>query len=133
MADIIKEQNEQVPLTMQTRFKDMGDDTHAEVVFSGVALGETITLHQSRIDVAITSTAVIAGNDSRRYIIFINDSDTVMYLSFGGAANLYTGVRLNANGGSYEMGGQFSNNYTGTVFAIHGGAGTKRLLVNEGV
>jgi len=136
MADIIKEQNEQIPVTMKTRFKDMGDGTHAEVYYAGTATGDSgdnITIHQSRVDVAAESTAVIAANSSRKYIIFINDSDTVIYLSFGGGANLYTGVRLNANGGNYELGNGFGNNYTGTVFAIHGGTGTKRLLVNEGV
>ena len=136
MADIIKEQNQQTPITMKTRFKDMGDGTHAEVYYAGTATGDSgdnITIHQSRVDVAATSTAVIAASSNRKYIIFVNDSDTVMYLSFGGAAGLYTGVRVNANGGSYEMGLGFGNNFTGAVYAIHGGTGTKRLLINEGV
>jgi hypothetical protein len=133
MADIVKKQGEQIPDSMQTRYKDMGDETHAEVVYSGVSVGETIIVNQSRVDVAATSTAVIAANSSRKYLILINDSDTTIYLSFGGAAQLYAGVRLNSNGGSYEMGAAFGNNYTGAVYAIHGSTDTKRLLINEGV
>lgn len=40
MADITLEQGQSVPSTMQTRYKDMGDGTHAEVVFDGSTAGE---------------------------------------------------------------------------------------------
>ena len=133
MADLILKTGQSVDEDIKFRYKDMGDGTYALVTYNGVQAGETIVMLQSRVDVGIASTAVLAPNASRKYVIFINDSDAVIYLSFGGAAQLYAGVRVNADGGNYEMGLDFGNNFTGAVYAIHGDAGTKRLLVNEGV
>jgi len=41
MADIVRAQREQIPATMQTRYRDMGDGTHARVVAaeSGAVIG----------------------------------------------------------------------------------------------
>ena len=41
MADIVRAQREQIPATMQTRYRDMGDGTHALVVAaeSGAVIG----------------------------------------------------------------------------------------------
>ena len=41
MADIVRAQREQIPATMKTRYRDMGDGTHAQVVAaeSGAAIG----------------------------------------------------------------------------------------------
>lgn len=36
MADIKRKQGEQIPVAMQTRYKDMGDGTHALVVAAGI-------------------------------------------------------------------------------------------------
>lgn len=137
MADIILKAEQSVPGDTKFTYKDMGDGTHAEQVYVGEAVGpggDNIDIRQSRVDVAATSTAVIAADDSRKYLILINDSDTVMYVSFGAAATLYSGVRINANGGNYEMSAAFGNNFVGAIYAIHESTGnTKRLLVNEGV
>jgi len=92
----------------------------------------TIATH-TQIDVAPTSGAVLGANAARTYAIFINDSDTVIYLAFGQAAVANRGIRLNANGGNYEMAAVTSNLYQGAVNAIHGGAAvTKSLLILEG-
>lgn len=80
--------------------------------------------------VAATSTSVLVANDGRLYASFVNDSDTAMYLSFGAAAITSAGVRINANGGSYEITNQ--NMFRGIVYAIHGGSGTKNMSVLEG-
>jgi hypothetical protein len=82
------------------------------------------------VDVLATSTLVIDVNLNRRYVVFTNDSDTVMYLAFAYTAELHKGIRLNANGGSYEI--DFKNLYAGEVSAIHGGTGSKRICIQEG-
>jgi len=40
MADIVLKQGESVPSTMQTRYRDMGDGTHAEVVYDASTGGD---------------------------------------------------------------------------------------------
>lgn len=56
---------------------------------------------QSAIAVGTQSTQVLAHNESRRFLQLINDSDAVIYISIDGSeAELNTGLRLNANGGS---------------------------------
>ncbi len=78
-----------------------------------------------------TSTLVLSRNASRNYAAFVNDSDTVMYLSFGSAAVVNKGIRLNGSGGSVEL--NATNLYKGPIYAIHGGAGNKNLCFVEGV
>lgn len=77
------------------------------------------------------SKAVLAANASRRYALFVNDSDTTMYLALGAAAAVNTGIRLNANGGSYEMTELAGNLYRGAVNVYC--ANNKVLLVTEGI
>jgi len=121
----------------------MGDGTHALVIAIGgtVPISGTITTSEpAAITPAHTerlingNTVVIPADANRRYALFINDSDTVIYLNFGGVSAINQGIRLNANGGSYEMSAQFGNLYTGAVNANHGGGAVdKRLLVTMGV
>ncbi len=82
--------------------------------------------------VTAASSEVLAANTDRRYALFINDSDTVIYLMLGADAVANQGIRLNANGGSYEISAKLGSLYLGAVNAIHGGAGNKLLLVTEG-
>ena len=86
----------------------------------------------STVTVLTTSTAVLSANATRRYALIVNDSDTVIYLSLGGTAVANTGIRLNANGGSYEMSPGLGNVYQGAITAICS-ATPKTLLVMEGV
>ena len=75
---------------------------------------------------------ILAANVNRLYALFVNDSETIVYLALGGAAALNTGIRLNANGGSYEMSKKLGNLYTGVVNGISGVAG-QVVCVTEGV
>lgn len=84
------------------------------------------------VDVATTSTAVLAANPNRLYLLLVNDSDTPIYVSLGGTAVVDQGIRLNQLGGALEMSQKEGNLYRGLVNAIQGGTGTKRLLVIEG-
>jgi|TARA_R100001530_G_scaffold17438_2_gene15072 hypothetical protein len=78
-----------------------------------------------------TSTGVaLAANHERSYALFVNNSDTVIWLRLGEDAVANQGIRLNATGGSYEMSAQTGNLYGGAVNAISSGS-TKVLLVTE--
>jgi len=116
----------------------MGDGTHAEVLYLGGGVnlgidGDYTTSTHTAVTVTTASGAALAANTSRKYALFINDSDTVIYLKLGAAAVANQGIRLNAAGGSYEMTAPMGNLFTGAVNAIHGGTGNKTLLVTEGV
>ena len=91
-----------------------------------------ITPTHSTVSVAVTTTAVIAANASRTALLLQNISDTDIYLKFGASATVGTGILLKA-GQSYEMAAHYGNLYRGAINAIHGGSGTKTLLVTEGV
>lgn len=96
--------------------------------------GKYTTFSTAAVSVATTSTTALAANSSRRWALLVNDSDTVIYLAIGAAALKNSGIRLNANGGSYEMSLALGNLNTGAIYAIHAGtSGTKTLLANEGV
>lgn len=88
------------------------------------------TTDNQGVNITTNSTTIVAANSYRRYLIIVNDSDTVIYLAFGAAAVVNSGVRLNANGGAYEM--NWLGVYLGAVNGIHGGTGNKRVTVVEG-
>ncbi len=75
---------------------------------------------------------ILASNANRLYALFINDSDTTVYLNLGGTAAANTGIRLNALGGAYEMSKKAGNLYTGVVTGISS-ADSKVICVTEGV
>ena len=78
-----------------------------------------------------STTEALAANTSRRYALFENDSDEIIYIKIGADAVLNQGIRLNASGGSYEMSAEIGNLATGAVNAICT-SGSKVLLVTEG-
>lgn len=80
-------------------------------------------------DITTISQIVLSPNRNRAYALLINDSDTVIYLMKGKTAVANQGIRLNAEGGSYEI--NKTNLYKGEIAAIHGGIGNKVLLINE--
>ena len=86
----------------------------------------------SAVTVGATTTVALAANTSRLWALFVNDSDETVYLKLGAAAALNQGIRLNANGGTFEMSVSLGNLYTGAVNAICT-SGSKKLLVTEGV
>lgn len=83
------------------------------------------------LDATPASTIVLAANRKRAYALFINDSSIVQYLSFGPSAVANSGIRLNANGGSYEMEG--NTLWRGVVNGILASAGSGKILVTEGI
>lgn len=87
------------------------------------------TATNTKVSVGSSSTSVLASNASRKFAIFINDSDETIYLNLSGTAVMNEGIRLNANGGSYEI--NLNNLYTGAITGICS-SGTKNLTVVEG-
>lgn len=80
------------------------------------------------------STAVLAANPARRVLILVNDDEQdTIWVSFGRAAAVHEGIRLNAGGGALTLSAQMGSVYQGAIYAIHAGAGNARLLVTEGV
>lgn len=81
--------------------------------------------------VAVTNVSqlVLAENPQRKYCILINDSNQNIYLRFGSHAALNEGIAVYAAGFAYEI--TKDNLWVGDIFAIHGGAGTKNLLIIE--
>jgi hypothetical protein len=96
------------------------------VTISGSA---ATTATNTKVSVGSSSTSVLALNASRKFAIFVNDSDETIYLNLSGTAVMNEGIRLNANGGSYEI--NLNNLYTGAVTGICS-SGTKNLTVVEG-
>lgn len=98
----------------------------------GDATGDIQTATHSAVSVGVTSTALLSANGLRLYGLFVNDSDTPVYLALGAAAALNAGIRLAPNGGAFEMGAKFGNLYTGAVNAISSAA-NKKVLITEGI
>lgn len=57
----------------------------------------------AKVSVGVMSTLIIAANASRAGAVFVNDSPNVIYLRVGDTAVLNEGIRLNPNGGAYEI------------------------------
>lgn len=97
-----------------------------------LAQATRVNVLHSVVNVAVTSTQVAAKSSGRSFLLLVNDSDTEIYCTIGVAATLNGGIRINADGGSFEMSRGIKNIDTRVVNCIHGGTGTKTLLVTEG-
>lgn len=79
------------------------------------------------VTVGKTSTLVAEANPNRRCLSLINDSGSVMYITYGVPAAMHLGFRLNKDGGTYPL----HTCCQMSIYAISGSNGN-RLLVNEG-
>ena len=82
------------------------------------------------VNVGVSSTLVLAQSSTRVYALVVNDSDTTIYIKLGAAAVVGEGIRINANGGAYEI--NWSNLYTGNIYGIHNSTGNKAITVTQG-
>ena len=86
---------------------------------------------------ASVAVLVLASNNARAYTLIVNDSDTAIYLGFGGTLGgtlpdvmtTLVGLRLNANGGSFEI--SWYNLWQGAIYALTS-VNYKNLQVVEG-
>jgi hypothetical protein len=109
-------------------------DTGTEFVFNGTAWApkrEKSAIANTAATIGAATGVALAANANRKYALLVNDSDSAIYLNIGAAAALNSGIRLNAQGGSYEMSAAYGNLDTRAINAISSGAG-KILLVTEG-
>jgi hypothetical protein len=98
----------------------------------GNIVPDALTHTHTVVTVGATTTTALAASARRRYALLINDSDETIYLSLDGtAAALNDGIRLNANGGSYEMSERTGSIAQSIIYAICA-SGSKKLLVTEG-
>jgi hypothetical protein len=82
------------------------------------------------VTVGNTTTAALAASAYRTYVLLINDSDEAIYIKIGAAAVLNEGIRINANGGTFEMSQANHNLCSGAINAICT-SGSKKLLVTS--
>ena len=87
------------------------------------------TVNNDAVTVGSSSTKVLDVNNARAFAVFVNNDDEVVFLSLGAAAELNKGIRLNANGGAWEMNSE--NLYKGAVYVICT-SGSKKLCFTEG-
>lgn len=78
------------------------------------------------VTVGNTTTAIAAANASRKYLAIVNDSDEAMYLGIGAAAVMNKGIRLNANGGTFEI--NLNNRNTSAINGICASGGKNATL-----
>ena len=88
------------------------------------------TVTDTSVTVGVATGEALAANVARANAVFVNDSSETIYLARGNDAVVGSGIRLNANGGSYEIDG--GNLFVGAINAIATGAGAN-LTVSEGV
>lgn len=86
------------------------------------------TMPSTVATVGTTSVQLLAATE-RAYAILVNDSDAKVFLGFGEAAVYGSGVRLNANGGCFEV--NWTNMWRGAINGISDGA-NKAVSLIEG-
>ena len=94
--------------------------------------GPSLKMAHTTASMTATSAAVLATNGAREYALIVNDGSVACYLNLGSTAVASEGIRVNANGGSYEMSRNWGNLYTGAINGILA-SGTATLIVTEGV
>ncbi len=93
----------------------------------------TILARHTKLQVTTASQIALAAEANRKYALLVNVSDAPIYLKIGEAAVVEEGIPLLTAGSSYEMSSGLGNLDKRNIYAIHGGTGTKNLLIAEGV
>lgn len=91
-----------------------------------------INLTHTTASMTTSSGAVIATSLSRRYLLVVNDGSVDVYIKLGATAVANQGIRINANGGSFEMSPAHGNLFYGEINGITA-TGTATVLVTQGV
>jgi hypothetical protein len=87
----------------------------------------------TKVDVANSTTTVLAANNDRSFARFSNDSDEAIYLCLGGDAVMNEGIRLAPGTTAYDNTFEINKNnlFKGVINAICS-SGSKNLCVVEG-
>lgn len=94
--------------------------------------GPSLAMAHTTASMTGTSAAVLAANGAREYALVVNDGSATCYLNLGSTAVANTGIRINANGGFYEISRRWGNLYTGAINGIAAN-GSATLIVTEGI
>lgn len=81
------------------------------------------------VSVGVTPVRVLSYNTHRRLAAIVNDSALDIYIGFGSALLINTGIRLNALGGSFEFGLFTSFPWLGEIWAVSAVAGSNLTFV----
>ena len=82
--------------------------------------------------VGTSDVKVLDKNQSRLRVTIVNDSTNIVYLMKGRTAVSGDGIRLNANGGSYEdQKDMFGYIFTQEYHAVATGAGSNVTVIEE--
>lgn len=90
-----------------------------------------IIMAHTTASMSSTTGAVLAVNNARKYALIINDGSVDVYLNLGASATANAGIRINANGGHYEITRE-AGNLTGVVINGITVSGSATVLVTEG-
>lgn len=96
------------------------------VADAGGQIVPNLTPAHTAVTVGIASGTALAANANRKAALFINDSIEDIYLLLGATAVLNQGIRVNAEGGAFEI--TKANGYRGIVTAIAPAAGCNLLV-----
>tara|TARA_Y100000296_G_C5078000_1_gene208372 strand:- start:78 stop:419 length:342 start_codon:yes stop_codon:yes gene_type:complete len=88
-------------------------------------------MQHASVTIGSTTTVVSAAKPSRNYLLMVNDSTEDMFVNINGAAAVDAeGIRINANGGSFEM-SQKNGNLTAMGVQAITASGSMVMLVTE--
>lgn len=78
-----------------------------------------------------SSTQAVATSTARNYVTLVNDSANTVYFTEGvpASSTASIGIRLNANGGSYEI--NALNLYTGALYCAANASSTVDEVINQ--
>lgn len=82
------------------------------------------------VTVGTTSTLVLAEAAGRLLVTLTNDSNETIYISLNAAAVMNKGIRINANGGMYEL--NQNNLYKVAIYAICASGGKNLCITYAG-
>lgn len=104
----------------------VGGNVYTSTKFNVASTSKTVAV-TSDVQLVGTTTA----NFPRAYTIICNDSSQVVYLGLDGdkVVTQSTGIRLNANGGCYEINDQ--NLYTGAIRATSTNETSSNVTIND--
>lgn len=98
----------------------------------GPAASAVLTMTHTTATATVTTSEMLATSASRKYALIQNIGTVDVDIKIGAAAVASQGIRLLANGGSYEMSVAQGNLATGAINGITA-SGSATVLVTQGV
>ena len=103
--------------------KNLIEDGRLKVNTGVITIIGTTNADNNQKEIGSDSTTILDENSGRKFADIVNDSDETIYISLADTAEMNKGIRLNANGGAYQI--NADNLYTGKVSGICVSGGKK--------